>query len=226
MTGFKCPHPWLVQNWDTTRADGYYHQSVDLRRALYDGAPDNQTYQRDLAIGLVLWSLHRERSGQQVPMSDWVQACRLWKGLAATRKLQEAEEQYRHLACSRAVIEVPEPPSDGEPEDESGPTILDAILDEVGLGSLPPQYRRALLDRVGTQIVAGLTDEQLAEFERFMEAGDQEGALGWLESNAPDYQTITRRVLDELKEELRANAPAILATAAEAEADPNASNGD
>ena len=223
---------WLVQDWDTARADGYYHQSVDLHRALYEGAPDNQTYQRDLAIGLVDWCLHRERSGLQVPTGDWVEACELWRGLAAVRKLQAAEERSRALACSRAWVEFPESVVD-QSIDDSAAMMDESILAEVGLDTLPKEYRQALLrqvtstlqKRVGRRIAAGLTDEQMAEFERFMDTGDQEGALAWLESNAPDYQTITRRVLDELKEELRINAPVILAAAGESEADPEASSG-
>ena len=95
----------------------------------------------------------------------------------------------------------------------------ESILDEVGLGALPEPQRRALLrhlastlqERVGTRIAAGLTDQQLAEFERFIDAGNQEEALAWLQVNAPDFQDVTRAAMEELKAELRANAAAILA---------------
>jgi hypothetical protein len=97
----------------------------------------------------------------------------------------------------------------------------DAFLADVGLADLPADQRAELVahiidtlqERVGTRLAAGLTDAQLAEFERLMESGDQAAALTWLETNAPDYQTVTRSTLDELKTELRTNAHQILAAA-------------
>jgi hypothetical protein len=64
--------------------------------------PDNGTHQRGLAVGLVDWELCRERSGQPVSIGQWTEACQLWIGLAELRTLQQEEEQYLHLACSRS----------------------------------------------------------------------------------------------------------------------------
>ena len=47
---------WLVQDWDSARADEMYRESVALHRVLYDGATDNKTYQRELAVGLGAWA--------------------------------------------------------------------------------------------------------------------------------------------------------------------------
>jgi hypothetical protein len=97
----------------------------------------------------------------------------------------------------------------------------DSFFAHVGLAALPSEPRAELVahivetlqERVGTLIAADLTDAQLDEFEQFMESGDQTAALTWLETNAPDYQAVTRSTLDELKAELRANADHILAAA-------------
>ena len=210
---------WLVQNWDRDRADTYYHESVDLHRALYNAEPDNRTYQRDLAIGLGDWCVFRERSGRQVEVGTWREACELWTDLAHALGLQPDEEQYRSYACTRASAHsaAVEP----EPDDDPGAMLDDSFLEGTGLAGLPDPYRHALLkqvtqsleERVGGRIAASLTDDQLQEFERLMESGDQEGALGWLQGNAPDYADITRQVMVELQDELRANAAEILAAA-------------
>ena len=54
-------------------------------------------------------------------------------------------------------------------------------------------YERLEL-QVGTRIAAQLTDQQLDEFETFLETGDNDGALEWLQREVPSYRSI---VVDE-----------------------------
>jgi hypothetical protein len=168
--------------------------------------------------------MHRERTGQSVPASDWDDACSLWNTLANVRKLPAGQEQYRRLACARA-LRASADSSVGQPGEDSGALLDEAILEEVGLGALPEPRRRALLrhltntlqKRVGARIAAALTNEQMTEFEHCIYAGNLDEALVWLQANAPDHQAITRDALDELKANLRANAHDILRAAQESD---------
>ena len=77
------------------------------------------------------------------------------------------------------------------------------FLIELGLGSLPADEKNKMLAhiyetlemRVGMKLAEQMTDEQLDEFEGFINRNDEAGALTWLESNFPDYKQV---VADEL----------------------------
>ena len=72
----------------------------------------------------------------------------------------------------------------------------DNFLDELGLSNLPADQKRAFLEhvysqlelRVGTRLSEGLSSEQLAEFESFIDR-DMEKVRAWISAHAPDYQT-------------------------------------
>ena len=74
----------------------------------------------------------------------------------------------------------------------------DNFLQELGLGALPPEQRKAFLEhvysqlelRVGTRLSEGLSDEQLIEFESFVDR-DSEKVRAWISVNTPDYQADT-----------------------------------
>lgn len=74
----------------------------------------------------------------------------------------------------------------------------DNFLDELGLGQLPAEQKRAFLEhvygqlelRVGTRLSDGLSSEQLAEFESFIDR-DTEKVRAWVSAHTPDYQTDT-----------------------------------
>ena len=98
----------------------------------------------------------------------------------------------------------------------------DNLLDELGLGSLPTDQKRPMLQhiydtlelRVGTTLANQMTDQQLDEFERFIDSGgdtDQAQALQWLEANLPNYKQVVNDVFGALKDEVRQMAPQILA---------------
>ncbi len=100
------------------------------------------------------------------------------------------------------------------------------LLAELGLGSLPEEQKKAMLQhiyetlelRVGTQLANQMTDKQLEEFERFIDAGgdqNQAQALQWLETNLPNYKQVVNEVFEALKVEIKGMAPQIVATAAQ-----------
>lgn len=100
------------------------------------------------------------------------------------------------------------------------------LLAELGLGSLPEDQKKAMLQhiyetlelRVGTQLANQMTDKQLEEFERFIDAGgdqNQAQALQWLETNLPNYKQVVNDVFEALKVEIKGMAPQIMATASQ-----------
>lgn len=103
----------------------------------------------------------------------------------------------------------------------------DNLLQELGLGSLPAAEKNKMLGhiyetlelRVGMRLAEQMSDEQLDEFEGFIDRNDEAGALHWLETNFPDYKQVVAEELEKLKSEIKAQAPAILeATNAELQA--------
>lgn len=98
-----------------------------------------------------------------------------------------------------------------------------AFLEELGLGSLPPVEKNKMLAhiyetlemRVGMRLAEQMTNEQLDEFERYINAQDEAGALKWLESNFPNYKQVVAEELDKLKSEISQVAPQIVAQAQE-----------
>lgn len=99
------------------------------------------------------------------------------------------------------------------------------LLDELGLGGLPEEQKRAMLQhiydtlelRVGTNLANQMTDQQLEEFEKFIDDGgdaNQAQALQWLEANLPHYKQVVNEVFEELKSEIRQMAPQIMSASA------------
>ncbi|TAH35459.1 hypothetical protein EYC59_02260 [Candidatus Saccharibacteria bacterium] len=107
------------------------------------------------------------------------------------------------------------------------------LLQELGLGSLPEDQKKAMLQhiydtlelRVGTQLANQMTDQQLQEFEQFIDSGgdaSQAQALQWLETNLPNYKQVVNDVFEALKGEVKQMAPQIVAAAAQQPAVPAA----
>ena len=101
-----------------------------------------------------------------------------------------------------------------------------SLLDELGLGSLPEDQKRSMLQhiyetlelRVGTNLANQMTDQQLEEFERFIDDGgdaNQAQALQWLETNLPNYKQVVNEVFEALKVEIGQMAPQLLAASAQ-----------
>ena len=93
------------------------------------------------------------------------------------------------------------------------------LLISIGLGDLPVEEKNKLLAqiyetlelRVGMTLAAQMSEEQLTEFESYIDGNDESGALGWLESNFPNYKDVVAAELDKLKEEIKQQAPQIAA---------------
>jgi hypothetical protein len=98
-----------------------------------------------------------------------------------------------------------------------------AFLEELGLGSLPPVEKNKMLAhiyetlemRVGMKLAEQMSNEQLDEFESYINRQDEAGALKWLESNFPDYKAVVADELEKLKAEISQVAPQIVAQSQE-----------
>ncbi len=96
-----------------------------------------------------------------------------------------------------------------------------ALLDELGLGTLPDGEKQLLLRQiyerlemnVGMQLANQMSNEQLDEFEKFVDSNDDKGAFQWLESNFPNYKAVVNQEFEKLKAEIRQYAPQMLAVA-------------
>lgn len=84
----------------------------------------------------------------------------------------------------------------------------DQFLQDVGLGGLPDDQKKLFLDhfreqlelRVGTRLSEGLSDEQLQEFESFIDRND-ERVNAWVAANVPQYEQ------DPIYQQLKTGAP-------------------
>ena len=92
------------------------------------------------------------------------------------------------------------------------------LLVELGLGELPAEEKNKMLAhiyetlemRVGMKLAEQMSNEQLDEFESFIDKNDEAGALKWLEANFPDYKKVVAEQLEKLKGEIKQNAAAIV----------------
>lgn len=95
----------------------------------------------------------------------------------------------------------------------------DNLLKELGLGDLPAADKNKMLAhiyetlemRVGMKLAEQMSNEQLDEFESFIDRNDEPGALKWLESNFPNYKQVVADELENLKNEIKVAAPQIVA---------------
>lgn len=87
----------------------------------------------------------------------------------------------------------------------------DTFLEDLGLGQLPDDQKQAFKEhiyselemRVGVRLSEGLSDAQLAEFESFVDRGEEndQKVQAWIATNAPQYTT------DPAYQQLKTNAP-------------------
>lgn len=96
----------------------------------------------------------------------------------------------------------------------------DNLLRELGLGALPPEEKNKMLNhiyetlemRVGMKLAEQMSNEQLDDFEGYINRKDEAGALKWLETNFPDYKQVVADQLEALKNEIKQVAPQIVAS--------------
>ena len=61
--------------------------------------------------------------------------------------------------------------------------------------------------RVGTALTSQMSDDQLSDFERFVDTPDsQDQALEWLQLNIPTYRDIVGKLYNRLIDELVSSA--------------------
>ena len=92
--------------------------------------------------------------------------------------------------------------------------IDESFLADLGITDLPAAERTALLahiyetleTRVGMRLAEAMSEQQLDEFERFIDTEDEAGALKWLETNFPSYPKVVAAELEKLKLEIRRDA--------------------
>jgi hypothetical protein len=85
----------------------------------------------------------------------------------------------------------------------------DKFLQDVGLSDLPEDQKQAFLQhiyselelRVGTKLSEGMNDDQLAQFEAFVDQ-DEQKVIAWFERYLPNYQELPDF------QSLKASAPA------------------
>lgn len=100
------------------------------------------------------------------------------------------------------------------------------LLVEIGLGELPQDEKSKMLAhiyetlemRVGVRLAEQMTDQQLDEFESFINANDEAGALRWLETTFPSYKQVVADEFEKLKNEIKQVSPQIVAEAQQAAA--------
>ncbi len=94
----------------------------------------------------------------------------------------------------------------------------DKFLADIGLDTLPEEQKQAFLQhiyeelelRVGTRLSDGLSDDQLAEFEKIIDR-DQAAIDAWIATHVPDYvnDEVFKRMQTALK--LEATDPTLKA---------------
>lgn len=104
----------------------------------------------------------------------------------------------------------------------------DNLLRELGLGALPAEEKNRMLAhiyetlemRVGMKLAEQMSNDQLDEFEAFIDRNDEAGALKWLETNFPNYKQVVADELEALKAEIKSQAAQIMAASQAAGAMP------
>lgn len=105
-----------------------------------------------------------------------------------------------------------------------------ALLEDLGLGALPEGEKQLLLRQiyeklemnVGVRLADQMSNEQLDEFEKFVDANDDKGAFQWLETNFPNYKDVVNSEFEKLKIEIKQYAPQMLAVAQQNAQNPQA----
>jgi hypothetical protein len=94
----------------------------------------------------------------------------------------------------------------------------DELLTELGLNALSEQEKtkmkahifETLEMRVGVRLAGNMTEDQLTEFESYIQTKDEAGAFQWLETNFPNYREVVAEEFNNLKSEIKQVAPQIL----------------
>ena len=88
------------------------------------------------------------------------------------------------------------------------------FLMEVGLGDLSDLAAERVLMlsfQFASSLFGVMSASQFAECDKYVEAGDRDGACNWIKNNIPAYQILLRLELEEIKQELIRLAASIAA---------------
>lgn len=96
-------------------------------------------------------------------------------------------------------------------------TIDRKFVDDLGLADLPDAEKDKLIEqifetletRVGMRLADVMSEEQLDEFEKFVDGNDEAGAMDWLNKNYPNYPKVVEEELAKLKTEISTSADKI-----------------
>ncbi|MEI8187318.1 MAG: DUF5663 domain-containing protein [Candidatus Saccharibacteria bacterium] len=99
----------------------------------------------------------------------------------------------------------------------------DELLTELGLSQLSEEEKtkmkshiyETLETRVGFRLAGSMSDEQLNDFEGYINRKDEAGAFKWLEDNFPNYKDVVAEEFEKLKNEIKQVAPQILESSKE-----------
>lgn len=90
-------------------------------------------------------------------------------------------------------------------------TLQQNILQELGLDAMPPKIQEDLLvkltesalKRITLETLSRLSEEDRKEFDKIQNAKDPEKMNEFLRAKIPNYEELVRRVVDELKGEIK-----------------------
>jgi Protein of unknown function (DUF5663) len=94
----------------------------------------------------------------------------------------------------------------------------DELLIELGLNDLSLEEKtkmkahifETLETRVGVRLASNMSEDQLNDFEQFINNKDESGAFNWLETNFPNYKEAVADEFNKLKIEIKELAPQII----------------
>jgi len=89
-----------------------------------------------------------------------------------------------------------------------------SFIEKLGLQRLSEEQQAKQLQsfyatlklRVGMVLEEKLSDEQLIEFEKISESGDQEAITAWLTKAVPDYDQVMATEMEALVQEIKQTA--------------------
>ena len=93
------------------------------------------------------------------------------------------------------------------------------LIEEAGLSALPEALKASLLEacyaeleqRVGQRLAHRMSEQQLTDFESFIDRQDEAGALRWLNREFPEYQEVVRAEMETIRQDLLSRSEDILA---------------
>lgn len=98
------------------------------------------------------------------------------------------------------------------------PGVDDQFLVAMGLSGLQGEEKQEALDdilytlniRVGQRVADSLSEEQVAEFDKFTPGTDNQVIADWLKQNIPNYQQIVDEEATKMRDEAQASTDQVM----------------